>query len=179
MPAPYTRPTRQAFCDDGLWKLPLSKGFFSIIDSWDAQFLSQWNWTGRCNKWGSVYAVRTVLTPFGSKEVALHRMVAVRAGILTSTNLFIDHKNLDSLDNRSSNLRISTNAQNCSNKRARKDNSTGIKGVYWATRESKWRAYITVRGVYHHLGYTDTAEEAAALYAEASKRLHGEFGRTD
>lgn len=88
----------------------------------------------------------------------------------------IDHVNLVKGDNRWSNLREATTAQNGANKRAMSNNRCGLKGVYF--NNNAWAAEIQVHGVRHYLGRFATSELAAAAYSAASLRLCGEFGRT-
>ena len=63
----------------------------------------------------------------------------------------IDHINGVRDDNRISNLREATSAQNCSNKGMSKNNTSGFKGVSWYKPTSKWGARIRDK----HLGYFD------------------------
>ena len=84
-----------------------------------------------------------------------------------------DHKNHDTLDNRSRNLRQSTVATNMWNRPIRADNTSGFIGVN--LRKGKWNARISVNGKRKHLGDFNTPEEAAHARDEAVKELHGEF----
>lgn len=89
----------------------------------------------------------------------------------------IDHINGVTIDNRISNLREATNAQNCLNRKAYQNNTSGYKGVHWHKASSRWVANIQVGKKRKHLGYFEVKEEAAKAYDKASKELHGEFGR--
>lgn len=89
-----------------------------------------------------------------------------------------DHANLDRLDNRRSNLRIATRAQNGWNRQKRTDNTSGFKGVYFCRATKRWRAEIRANRVAHKLGRFDTPVQAALAYDRAAIRLHGEFART-
>ena len=51
----------------------------------------------------------------------------------------IDHINQIRTDDRIENLRLVTNQENQRNATKRKDNSSGINGVYWCKRRQKWR----------------------------------------
>lgn len=86
----------------------------------------------------------------------------------------IDHINGKPGDDRWANLRLTDHSGNMQNGRHRKNNTSGYKGVT-KTREGNWAASITANGVAHHLGRFPTKEEAAAAYAAAATRLHGEF----
>jgi hypothetical protein len=90
----------------------------------------------------------------------------------------VDHRNVIKDDNRWENLREASHAQNCQNKRKPRDNKSGVKGVYWHARTSKWCAYIRANGRAFYLGLFTDINEAAAAYAAASEKYHGDFGRT-
>jgi hypothetical protein len=89
----------------------------------------------------------------------------------------IDHSNMDRADNRWCNLRYASRSQNKANMRARQDNTSGFKGVCWKMDHRKWQAQISIGGKTLHLGYRDSREEAAALYADAAVKYYGEFAR--
>lgn len=88
----------------------------------------------------------------------------------------IDHINGDRADNRLENLREVTRGQNLQNqRRARRDNRTGILGVSYRADRGSWRAHIGAGGRQHHLGTFATPQEAHDAYVTAKRRLH-EFG---
>ena len=89
----------------------------------------------------------------------------------------IDHIDGDKLNNLIANLRLATNSQNGANRGAPADNTSGYKGVSRA--KQRWRAVISVKGRYRHLGTFGTAEEAYAAYCKAARELHGEFARVE
>jgi hypothetical protein len=84
----------------------------------------------------------------------------------------IDHANGIGRDNRLANLREADHAQNAQNPRLRRDNPSGVVGVWWAEREQKWRARIRVDGRDVYLGGFATIAEAAAARAAGKARLH-------
>lgn len=88
----------------------------------------------------------------------------------------IDHINGDARDNRWSNLRAATFAENQQNKGPNSNNSTGIKGVFlYRYGEEKqyscFRAHIEHKGKKYYLGSFKTVEEAAQARTDAEKRL--------
>lgn len=89
----------------------------------------------------------------------------------------IDHINGAKDDNRPSNLREATNAQNCANQGLRATNKSGVKGVSWYPRGQQWKASIRAGGHPIHLGYFDDLETAGYAYLSASLKHHGEFAR--
>lgn len=87
----------------------------------------------------------------------------------------IDHINGIKTDNRLSNLRLATHAQNQQNTKTYANNTSGFKGVTWSRWASKWVAQISIDGRQKRLGYFATAEDAYEVYCEASRRFHGSF----
>ncbi len=110
-----------------------------------------------------------------SNEYQLHRIIWCY--FYGPTDLFVDHKNRNKLDNRISNLRLATKAQNEWHTPKRGHNSTGFKGVYHvkACTVSPYWAYITVNGKRTGLGMHRTAEAAARAYNVAARKFHREF----
>ena len=86
----------------------------------------------------------------------------------------IDHVNRDRTDNRIANLRQCSRWENARN--ISTCSASGFRGVYRSsTRSLRWRAKIAVNGGSIHLGFYDTAEEAAAAYDSAARLHHQEF----
>jgi len=89
--------------------------------------------------------------------------------------MHVDHINGNPLDNRKSNLRICTHAENSNNTGPRKNNTSGYKGVYWAKRNKRWLAQITHNGKQVYIGHYKDKEEAARAYDAKAKEFQGEF----
>ena len=92
----------------------------------------------------------------------------------------IDHVNGDRADNRWSNLREATSAQNGQNSRPR-NGKFNLKGVaksldHW--RAKPFSARIKAHGKVHYLGRFATPEEAHAAYVAGAYKYHGQFART-
>jgi len=91
--------------------------------------------------------------------------------------LLIDHENGNPWDNRISNLRLATNAQNLRNVGPTRRNTSGIRGVSWSRDKRKWYASIRVNGKTMNLGCFVSKGMAAVTRAKAALRYHGEFAR--
>ena len=91
----------------------------------------------------------------------------------------LDHINGKRPDNRLSNLREATRAQNNSNRPVHRRNEYGKKGAYFIKNRNKWRALIGKDKRLIHLGYFDSAEEAQAAYIAAARTHYGEFARAE
>jgi hypothetical protein len=104
----------------------------------------------------------------GGKTVLMHREVL---GLVPGDGLDGDHRNHDRTDNRRSNLRPCTRAQNSQNRKGGyRGASSQHRGVSWRKNERKWVATATVGGQDHYLGYFKTEDEAA----EAAWRFRAE-----
>ena len=89
----------------------------------------------------------------------------------------LDHINEVKDDNRISNLREATRAQNMQNVRRHKHNTSGYKGVSWMPDRHKWRAYIFVNYKQQHIGLYNSPEEARDARRSAETRLHSHRSR--
>lgn len=82
-----------------------------------------------------------------------------------------DHRNRCRWDNRRSNLRIVSRAQNAQNLPSVAGATSHHRGVSWVAREQRWRAHVQHEGRFHSLGYF-TDEDEAAEAARAWRREH-------
>lgn len=91
----------------------------------------------------------------------------------------IDHRDGNPFNNKLSNLRIATSAQNGCNSRVRSHSKSRLKGVHYReNRPNPWRAAIKVMGgKVKYLGHFPTKGLAAVAYAKAALRYHGEYFR--
>jgi hypothetical protein len=87
----------------------------------------------------------------------------------------IDHVNGKRADNRISNLRLATSSENQCNTPRYKNTSTGVKGVCYHKRWKKFQAHIQINKKKAFLGYFHDLASAAAAYADAAAKLHGDF----
>lgn len=91
----------------------------------------------------------------------------------------IDHGNHARDDNRWANLQAVSNSENRRNMSRRYDNTSGVTGVCWANRESKWRAGIKANGLNRFLGYFADKNDAIAARkaAEIKHGFHANHGK--
>jgi len=105
--------------------------------------------------------------PKSKKHLYLHKHL-----IKHTKHFDIDHKNGNGLDNRRSNLRIVSRQHNLFNCRVRKNNTSGITGVYWDKSHKKWYARISFNGKVVTLGWHKEKEEAIKLRNKGKEKFH-------
>lgn len=167
------RPIRPIRIEGNIAYVTLTQGHEAIIDAEDAEFIGQWNWCADKAP-NTVYAIRGVERDGRHVKFYMHREI-----LRNSTRNHTDHINGDGLDNRKQNLRVAAPHENGRNSRNRRNNTSGYKGVSWSTKRQMWQARIMCNYKEKFLGYFETKEAAYAAYCEASKLLHGEFGRVE
>lgn len=138
-------------------------------------------------RWNSQFAgtaAMTTVSPSGYRYGAIrdeklyaHRVIWKFA--YGSDPDVIDHINGDPGDNRLTNLRSVTHAENGRNVKVPADNSSGRVGVRWNDECGKWRAEIQANGRREYLGSFATFEAAAGARRAAEQRLgfHPNHGR--
>ena len=152
-------------------EIPLTKGFVALVDDADYDALHVLPWRvgvtrGRAYAlWRKYVGIREGKSRY--TEITMHRhLTDAPAGFE------IDHINGNALDNRRSNLRVCTRAENARNVRCR---GPGFKGV--ERKLNRFRARIAAGGRRITLGYYVTEVDAARAYDAAARQHHGQFAR--
>jgi hypothetical protein len=162
---------------EGARLLPLSQNKFAIVDADDYDRLNIYKWclskTRRNN-----YAM-TRLRAKGKrikgkrpkrKSLLMHRLITN-----APRHLVVDHINHNGLDNRKSNLRLCTRAENNRNSRSFRKKTSKYKGVSWDKRRNRFVASIRCNGKYYYLGRFNSQITAAKAYDKKAKELFGDF----
>lgn len=112
------------------------------------------------------------------KKYYAHRLAWLWVhGELPPKGVDIDHVNGDRDDNRISNLRLATRAQNNQNQK-RRPSASGLKGAHYS--QGKWRSHITPPdGKQIYLGTFASKEDAHEAYVTAATRYFGEYARRE
>lgn len=153
-------------------QIPLGRGYFATVDAADYERLSRFRWHALVRKnRRTVYAIRNFVRPDGRRSSEEMQRTILRP----ADGLFVDHRDGDGLNNRRQNLRESTCAQNCANRRAKLATSSQYLGVSWHKANQKWTAHVCTGGVQQYLGSFGQEIAAAVAYDEAARRIHGEF----
>jgi len=135
-----------------------------FIDAADCDLVKQYQWYN-----GKGYAV----TPLSSgKRQYLHRLIM---DLSPSDTHHVDHVDGNKQNNRRSNLRLATSAQNNQNQNVAPRSSVGYRGVSVLTQNKNYRARIGYKGKGIHIGCFPTPVLAAQARNIASELLHGEY----
>lgn len=155
--------------DPGIRHIALTRGQIAIVDAADYDWLMQWNW----------HAAITANGFYARRIEPVNRFIYMHRAIMgASAEIEVDHIESDKmLDNRRSNLRLATSAQNQCNTKRRTDNTSGYKGVSWYKRDAMWRASVQVAGNTIFLGSFTSNVDAAHAYNFAAIVLHGEYAQ--
>jgi hypothetical protein len=86
----------------------------------------------------------------------------------------LDHVDRDKQNNKITNLRASTRAENARNKGVNVRNKSGFKGVR-VKNNGRFEAQLKVDGKMLYLGTYDTIEKAHEAYCNAATKYHGEY----
>jgi hypothetical protein len=132
----------------------------AIIDKEDYEKVKDYKW----HKGHSNYIVSA------KNGIRLHRLI-----MNYPSNMEIDHKNHNKLDNRKENLRVCTGSQNKMNGKIHKDNFSKFKGVSWNKKNNKWVACIYTNNKNKFLGCFNNKIDAAIAYNNAALKYYGEF----
>lgn len=88
---------------------------------------------------------------------------------------FIDHIDENKYNNHIDNLRPATRSENQLNRKLTKSNTSGVKGISWASRQNKWYACLNIKGKNKNLGYFESLDMAKEFIELAREMAHGKF----
>lgn len=131
------------------------------IDAEDFDIIKCYCWTE-----SKTANMSTLITIIDGHTVRMHKLIGCA---------FHDHKDRNELNNRKYNLRPCTQQENSRNRSKASNNTSGIIGVNFDKRKSKWRAYISVNKKQQFLGYFDNKDDAICARLKAEKDIFGAF----
>lgn len=173
----YTAYTRRTpfLNEDGSWSIPLRSGHVAIVDADDIDLVGKYTWWSDPNP-TTTYARAQVANDKGRRVfVSMHRLVLG----LDPDERTVDHIDGNGLNNRRSNLRLCSSAENSANRHSHSGATSRYKGVSWYRRDEKWRSYIWINGKQKHLGFFDGEEDAARAHDHAARESFGVFARVN
>ena len=105
----------------------------------------------------------------------VHTLVASAFILNPDAKKCVDHINNDKTNNNISNLRWATYVQNGMNKSMHKNNTSGVRGVYFSKSDKKWRAQISIDGIPIYLGLFTDLEDAKQARMIRANQAFGVF----
>ena len=147
-------------------KLHLPCGRIAFLDNADAHLLLGYRWHASPRK-NTAYVCGRLPGQHGG-GVYLHHLITGFAQT--------DHTNGNGLDNRRSNLRPCTTAENSRNP-GKKNPAKRFKSVYFSRKRQTWWAQLYVGDKVFHSNRHNTEEEAARAYDALARKHHGAFAR--
>lgn len=124
-----------------------------------------WSWTAGKNRDG--YGTFHI----GRKTLGAHRVAYELTYGPIPPGMLVDHTCHNRMCVNPEHLRLATKKQNNENLSGlTKANTSGVRGVYWNTREGKWAARVGHHGKKIFVGYfTDLAEAERAVIAKRNE----------
>lgn len=148
-----------------IYKIPLTKGKFAIVDKFDFERLNKFKWLAT-----NRYAARAIYIEGHGKQtwIFMHKEITN-----APRGMEVDHINHNTFDNRRSNLRIATHQQNSFN-----HPGYGTRGITKVTDRPLKKPYcvrLMIGGKNLYLGYYKTLDEAQKVWKEAATKYYGQF----
>lgn len=139
-----------------------------LVDDEDYEELNKYKWF--ITRKG--YVSRMEKNEFNEFKItiSMHRFI-----MNAPEGMVVDHINHNRQDNRKSNLRICTAAENTRNIGVNRRNKSGVTGVLWRDTNKRWVARITIEGKEIFLGSFINFEDAVSVRKQAESVYFGEF----
>ena len=136
--------------DTLIWELTQEKK--ALFDEKDFNALIE-------REWRAAYSHKTFYPVAGKEKLLFAHNHIIPCG---NIGVSIDHKNMNGLDNRRSNFRLATRQQQMLNRST--TGKSGFRGVTKRAKDGAWRAEGRIDSEHFHVGYFQTAEEAACAW---------------
>lgn len=94
---------------------------------------------------------------------------------ISDSNVVVDHRDSNRLNNKKNNLRVTTQAKNVINKCLQSNNSSGIAGVYFDEKRNKWCSEIRFDNKKCFLGRHANFSDAVYVKYIAEINVFGEY----
>lgn len=106
----------------------------------------------------------------GKGQIKLHRLI-----LGDKQGFVIDHRDRNVDNNTKNNLRYVSFKQNRWNSSTKRNNKSGISGVYWNQNNNRWIASICIEYKNKYLGSFINKEEAIQARLQAEADWYGEY----
>jgi hypothetical protein len=157
----------------------LSQGCIAVVDDQDYERVMKHKWSAvKFRESNGFYAMTNVPDPrFPGKTTTLSMHVFI---MQPPENMMVDHIHGNTLDNRRSQLRVCTPAENSANRQKyrREGLTSKYKGVGWKKGANGWLTQCRFnKSENRNFGLWQTEEAAALAYNYAARKSFGEFAR--
>ena len=146
-------------------KIQMYGGRFAVVDDEDFDFINQWTWVYHNRGYAYRYEYSRKRGMDGEqsrRRIFMHHLIVGRM-----PGLETDHINRNKLDNRRSNLRNVTRAENMRNRATR--SKSGIKNIY--PSDKNWIVKFSDNYKPVYVGYFTTLKSAIKARDEAMKNF--------
>lgn len=153
--------------------------FWTIIDLDDLEKVMKWTWYARFN-WSNqrYYATHTLYNPETQRASQTVDLQYYLMNPSNNPNVWVDHINHDTLDNRRENLRASGNDENTKHRKGKNSNNkSGYRNVSFIKSDKKnpYHVQLIIDGKNKVLGKFSDPYEAGIYAEEMRKKYYGEF----
>lgn len=155
--------------------IPLTRGYFAMVDDEDFEFLNQYKWFAVCRK-------HTVYPKRKKRQGKKHLFITMASELLkVPEGMQIDHRDRNGLNAQKCNLRMASPGQQLANQGLKKATLSGFKGVRKKIYKTSiyYDAKIRKDGRDVYCGCFDDPRKAAAAYDAKAIELWGEFACTN
>ena len=150
----------------GVKTIPLTQGYFAIVDDEDYEKVSSINWcVQKDDRHNTVYAKN------GKNGLLMHRYILG----LKKRESRVDHVDGNGLNNTRKNMRKCSNSENLCNRVGPVVAKSGHRGVYWSERRARWVATIMKDYKKYWLGRFVNLDDAIAARKAGEEKYHGNF----
>lgn len=144
--------------------IKLTQGVSTVVDDDVFDWASLIKWTA--HRTGHTYYA---FCQRQNRSIYLHRLI-----LRARKGQEVDHIDGDGLNNRLTNLRLTTHAGNARSFQTPREGKTSrYRGVRFHSRDGRWTAQIKTMGRNLFLGYHDSERAAARAYDKKAKGLWG------
>lgn len=150
-------------------QIPLTQGQVAIVDDEDYELVSSVKWYAQRVKRGNGFCFYAA-NGGGGRLLQMHRYILN----VKDSNILVDHRDGNGLNNCRNNIRTCTQAENVRNMRKTKISSSKYKGVT-KKPDGRYEASVEMHKKCYYAGRFIKEEEAALAYNKKATELFGEF----
>lgn len=153
-------------------EIQLTRNQVALIDDEDFDLINQHKWFSVSPRQKNYRHTWYAACKIQGRHVTMHNLL-----LNPPKGSVADHIDHNGLNNRRTNIRISTTRENSWNTNKHKNCTSKFKGVSWNKEKSKWQARICINGRETHLGWFHDEVLAANTYDFVACQFFGDFAK--